>query len=134
MLAIAGLAIGNSFPLIPCRIANPSCTASYQLNSPGGLTDAIVATLAFLVLAFTPIPMWQRLSVLPGWRRLKPVMLGARILGPVTFLLLGVASSANVAEGLMERLLTTTCVLWIAALAVTVIVNSRTPRCSGRDP
>jgi len=66
MLAIAGLAIGNSFPLIPCRIANPGCTASYQLNSPPGLTDAIVATLAFLVLAFTPIPMWQRLSVLPS--------------------------------------------------------------------
>jgi hypothetical protein len=40
--------------------------------SPGGLTDAIVASIAFLVLACTPFPLWQRLRVFPEWQRLKP--------------------------------------------------------------
>ena len=54
MLAVAGLAIGNSFPLIPCQRIVAGCTAHVQLHSPGGMTDAIVATIAFLVLAVTP--------------------------------------------------------------------------------
>jgi hypothetical protein len=128
MLAVAGLAIGNSFPLIPCQVALPSCSASHQLNTPGGITDAVVATIAFLVLAFTPIPLWRRLKVLPEWRHLKSVMLAAGILGPVSFVLLGIASSANVADGLAERVLTTICVLWIAALAVTLVANSHHAR------
>lgn len=134
MLAIAGLAIGNSFPLIPCQIAHPSCSASHQLSSPGGMTDAVVATSAFLVLAFTPIPLWRRLRVLPEWRHLKPVMLAASILGPGGFVLLGVASSSNVADGLAERALTTICVLWIAALAVALVSNSRRARSPNREP
>ncbi|MGC1184484.1 MAG: DUF998 domain-containing protein [Candidatus Dormiibacterota bacterium] len=132
-LAIAGLAIGNSFPLIPCQIA-PSCSASHQLNSPGGITDAVVATIAFLVLALTPVPLWRRLRVLPEWRHLKPVMLAASVLGPVSFVLLGVASSTNVAEGLAERTLTTVCVLWIAALALTLVSNARRARSPSRAP
>jgi hypothetical protein len=125
MLAIAALAIGNSFPLIPCQIAYPSCSASHQLNSPGGITDAVVATIAFLVLAFTPIPLWRRMKVLPEWGHLRPVMITASVLGPVSFVLLCVASSADVADGLAERVLTTVCVLWIATLAVTLMSNSR---------
>lgn len=54
MLACAALALGNSFPLIPCRLADPGCTAHHQLYSPGGLTDAVVSGIAFLVLALTP--------------------------------------------------------------------------------
>jgi hypothetical protein len=69
MLAWAALALGNSFPLIPCRLADPGCTAHHQLVSPGGLTDAIVASIAFLLLAFTPFPLWRRLKVLPQWHR-----------------------------------------------------------------
>lgn len=42
MLAVAGLAIGNSFPLIPCQRIAAGCTAHVQLHSPGGMTDAIV--------------------------------------------------------------------------------------------
>lgn len=93
-----------------------------------------MATIAFLVLAFTPFPLWRRLRVLPQWRGLKPVMLAARILGPASFLLLLVASSTNVAEGLMERILTTTCVLWVGALAMMLIWNSRDVHSPGRDP
>ncbi len=127
MLALSALALGNSFPLIPCRLSDPGCTASVQLLSPGGLTDAIVAGLAFFVLAFTPIPLWRRMSVLPAWRRLRPVMRAARVLGPVFYVLLAVSTSITSmpAVGLIERALATTCVLWIGVLAANLVIESR---------
>jgi hypothetical protein len=127
MLAVAALALGNSFPLIPCRLSDAGCTANAQLLSPGGLTDAIVAGLAFFVLAIVPFPLWRRMAGLPEWRRLKPVMFAARVIGPVLYLLLAVSTnmSSMPAAGLIERLLATTCVLWICALAVNLIVESR---------
>lgn len=128
MLAFAALALGNSFPLIPCRLADPGCTAHHQLVSPGGLTDAIVASIAFLLLAFTPFPLWRRLKVLPQWQPLKPVMVAARVTGPACFLLLAISSNADTAQGLMERILATSCVLWMGALAVTLIFVSRHAR------
>lgn len=128
MLAVAALALGNSFPLIPCRLSDPGCTASAQLLSPGGLTDAVVAGLAFLVLAITPFPLWRRLAGLPAWRRVKPVMYAARVLGPALYLLLAVSSSMTSMPGvgLIERMLATMCTLWICALAVNLIIESRT--------
>ena len=63
MLAVSALAPGNSFPQIPCRLADPGCTANYQLQSAGGLTDAVVASTAFAVLAITPFPLWRRFAV-----------------------------------------------------------------------
>lgn len=128
MLACAALALGNSFPLIPCRLADPGCTAHHQLVSPGGLTDAIVASIAFLVLACTPFPLWRRLRVLPEWQPLKPVMMAARVAGPACFLLLAISSNADIAQGLTERALATICVLWMSALAVRLISVSRHPR------
>jgi hypothetical protein len=128
MLACAALALGNSFPLIPCQLADPRCTAHHQLVSPGGLTDALVASLAFLVLAFTPFPLWRRLKVLPQWQPLKPVMIAARVTGPVCFLLLAISSNTDTAQGLTERILATSCVLWMGALAVTLIFVSRHAR------
>jgi hypothetical protein len=128
ILACSALALGNSFPLVPCRLADPGCTAHHQLVSPGGLTDAIVSSVAFLVLALTPFPLWRRLKVLPQWQRLKPVMITARITSPACYLLLAMSSSAGAAEGLAERILATSCVLWMGALAVTLISVSRPPR------
>jgi hypothetical protein len=121
LLALAGLAIGNSFPLLPCMRSDPGCTAHRQLYSPGGMTDAIVATAAFLVLAFVPGPLWQRLKVLPDWQRMRPVMAAARIICPLCFILLCAASLTGTAQGLAERALATSLVLWIGALAVTLI-------------
>ena len=43
----------------------------HQLVSPGGLTDAIVASIAFLVLACTPFPLWRRLRYFPSGNRLS---------------------------------------------------------------
>jgi hypothetical protein len=128
MLAWAALALGNSFPLIPCRLTDPGCTAHHQLVSPGGLTDAIVASTAFLLLACTPFPLWRRLKVLPQWQPLKPVMIAARVTSPACFLLLAISSDAGTAQGLMERILATSCVLWMSALAVTLISLSRHTR------
>jgi hypothetical protein len=128
MLACAALALGNSFPLIPCRLADPGCTAHHQLVSPGGLTDAIVASIAFLLLALTPFPLWRRLKVLPSWQPLKPVMIAARVTGPACFLLLAISSDADTAQGLTERILATSCVLWMSTLAVTLISVSRHAR------
>jgi hypothetical protein len=104
---LAGLAIGNSFPLIPC--------------GPGGLTDAIVATVAFLVLSFMPGPLRRRMSVLPRWQPIAPVMTAARLICPICFLLLCAAFLTGVAQGLAERILTTALTLWLGALAVTLI-------------
>lgn len=127
MLAGSALALGNSFPLIPCRLSDPGCTPSFQLNSPGGLTDAIVSGLAFFVLVITPFPLWRRLGTLPEWRRLRPILLAATFIGPILFVLLAVSSSepSMPAIGLIERVLATTCALWISALAVNLIIDSR---------
>lgn len=126
MLALPALALGNSFPLIPCRLSDAGCTAHHQLFSPGGLTDAIVASAAFLVLAFAPGPLWRRMRPLPQWRCLEPVLKTARIVCPLCFILLSISSITGI-EGLIERILATSCVLWIGALAVTAISVSRQP-------
>jgi hypothetical membrane protein len=123
LLAVSALALGNSFPLIPCRLSDPGCNAHHQLFSAGGMTDAIVSGVAFAFLVITPFPMWRRLAVLPQWRRLKPVMMAARIVGPICFILLA-ATSGN---GFTERLLVTVCVLWVLALAVNLIRTTRHP-------
>jgi hypothetical membrane protein len=124
MLAVAGLAIGNSFPLIPCQRIAAGCSAHVQLHSPGGMTDAVVATIAFAVLVITPFPLWRRLKALPEWRRLKPVMMAARVIGPICFILLVVFSDSGPA-GLAERILAATLSLWVSALAITLIYNTR---------
>jgi hypothetical protein len=80
------------------------------------------------VLAFTPFPLWRRLKVLPQWQRVKPVMMAARVIGPACCLLLGISSSVGSVEGLMERILATSCVLWICVLAITLISVSRHAR------
>jgi hypothetical membrane protein len=120
MLAVAGLAIGNSFPLIPCQRIAAGCTAHVQLHSPGGMTDAIVATIAFFILAVTPFPLWRRLKDLPDWRQLKQVMMAAGVISPICFILLAVFSTSGPA-GLVERILAATISLWIGALAITLI-------------
>ena len=127
MLAVSALALGNSFPQIPCRLADPACSTHYQLHSVGGMTDAIVSGAALLVLVFTPFPMWRRLAALPQWRQLKPVMLTARVVGPTCLIAFAAtSSSASMSgSGLIERILVTTCVLWVSALAIGLIVNSR---------
>jgi Protein of unknown function (DUF998) len=127
MLGLSALALGNSFPLIPCRLADTGCTAHHQLYSPGGLTDAVVAGTAFLVLAAVPAPLWRRMRLLPQWQPVEPVLTAARVVCPLCFILLSISSVAGVAEGLTERILATSCVLWIGALAVTAIVVSRQP-------
>jgi hypothetical protein len=120
MLAIAGLVIGNSFPLIPCSLAQPGCSPNQQLLSPGGITDAVVATAALLVLAIAPWPLWRRMKTLPRWQHLAPVMTAARIVCPACFLLIVIANAANVAQGLTERLLVTALIIWLGILAWTV--------------
>jgi hypothetical protein len=124
MVALAALALGNSFPLIPCRLSDVGCSATAQLLSPGGLTDAILATAGLLAWVAAAFPMAQRLALVPEWRRMKPVMLAARVAGPVSFGLLAVTSAAGVWQGLAERILVTVCVVWILALALNLIAVS----------
>jgi hypothetical protein len=125
MLALAGLAIGNSFPLIPCELPAPGCTAHHQLYSPGGITDAVVATAAFLVLVFTPSQLRKRLVELPEWRHLVPVMTAARVVCPLAYTVLSVAWLTGTGQGLFERALATSCVLWISSLAITLVRLAR---------
>ena len=128
MLAISALALGNSFPLIPCSAANLGCTLHRQLTSPGGLTDAIVAGVALSVLAFTPAPLWQRLRVLPSWQGVKFVLVPAQVVCPFLFALVAVSSFTGTDQGLAERVLVTSCVVWVGALAVTLLLVAHKPR------
>jgi hypothetical protein len=66
--------------------------------------------------------------VLPQWQPLKPVMIAARVTGPACFLLLAISSGTDTAQGLTERILATSCVLWMSALAVRLICVSRHAR------
>jgi hypothetical protein len=132
LLGLAGLLIGNSFPLIPCRLSDPGCTAQHQLLSAGGLTDAVAATAGFIVLAALPGPLWERMRALPGWRGLRPVMLAARIACPLCFGLLFAATFAGTAQGLAERALAACCSLWIGAVALALIRVSHGTRRDGR--
>jgi hypothetical protein len=127
MLALAALALGNSFPLIPCQLSDPGCSAAFQLQSAGGLTDAIVSGLAFLVLVITPFPLWRRLAVLPEWRRLRPLVMATRVTGPLCYSLLVISSSLSPtpAIGLIERLLAISCALWLGVLAINLALVSR---------
>ncbi len=124
-LAVALLALGNSFPLIPCQIGDPGCTSHRQPHSIGGTTDAILATLALLVVVYTPKALWRRLRLLPEWRSFAPVAEAAMVACPIGFALLCVASLTNIAEGLAERLLVTLCVVWVASLALFQIAIAR---------
>ena len=85
--------------------------------SPGGLTDAIVASLALLVVVFSPAYLWRRLRLVPEWLPFRPVALIADKACLASFLLFSVASISGVAQGLAERVLVTICSLWLAALA-----------------
>jgi len=127
LLAVAVLAIGNSFPLIPCQVG-PGCSANQQLLSAGGLTDAIVATLAFLIIALSPGPLWHRLQRLPKWRSFRPAAVAASIVCPAAFLVLCAASITGVDEGLAERLLAAACSLWLAALSAWWLAAARRPQ------
>jgi hypothetical protein len=115
MLALSALALGNSFPLIPCSAAITGCTLHRQLTSPDGVTDAGVAGAALSVLAFTPSPLWQRVRLLPSWQVVKPVLAPACVVCSVLFALLVVSSLTGTDQGLAERALVTSCLVWVGS-------------------
>ena len=133
VLAVSALALGNSFPQIPCRLADAGCSAHYQLNSAGGMTDAIVSSIAFLVLAFTPVFLGPRIAAVAEWRHIQRIVAVARIVLPLSFVVLGIASNGSAVQGLAERVLATVCVLWIGVLAVTLISVARRTQSSHSD-
>jgi len=134
MLAVSALALGNSFPLVPCSTAQAGCTLQRQLDSPGGLTDAIVAGIALSVLAFTPQPLWERLKVVPSWRRLGKVMAPMRVVCPLLFIALAVSSATGLAQGLAERALVSACIVWVGALALALAISNPAGQVSRGSP
>ena len=64
-IGLSGLALGNSFPQIPCQLSASGCTATGQLLSAGGLTDAILSGAALWLLAITPLQLARLLIPLP---------------------------------------------------------------------
>jgi hypothetical protein len=120
-IGLSCLALGNSFPLISCQLSAPGCTATTQLLSAGGLADAILSGAALWVLATTPFPMARRLTSLPGWRGLRPVLLVAGVLMPALYGLLAIALITGAAQGIAERVLVVVCQLWICLLAGNLI-------------
>ena len=120
-IGLSGLALGNSFPLIPCQLSAYACTATSQLLSVGGLTDALLSGVALWVLAITPFPMARRVSSLPGWKSLKPILLVAGVVTPALYGLLALTLFTGVWQGLAERGLVVVCQLWICLLAGNLI-------------
>jgi hypothetical protein len=98
------------------------------LTGPGGVTDAVMAGAALSVIAFTPSPLWQRVRLLPSWQVVKPALAPACVACPVLFALLVVSSLTGTDQGLAKRALVTSCVVWVGALAVTLLLVSRKPR------
>jgi hypothetical membrane protein len=127
ILGFSALALGNSFPLIPCRLVDVGCNAHSQLFSPGGMTDTILSSVAFLVLVFTPSMLEKRIKALPEWKDFRPVLSLAQVICPLSFILLSLTSNGSIA-GLAERILATVCALWVTALAVKVIIIARLGR------
>jgi hypothetical protein len=123
-IGLSGLALGNSFPLIPCQLSAPGCTATHQFLSAGGLTDAILAGVALWVLAITPWPLARQLVSLPPWIGLRPLLRVAGVVTPATYGLLALAEATGVWPGLAERGLVAICQVWLAVLAVTLIRTS----------
>jgi hypothetical protein len=110
--------------LIPAhtvRAAGPRVHGPPSALQPGRDDGRHRRNCAFLVLVFTPGPLWHSMQALPQRRRLKPVMAAARIACPLSFILLSIASLTQTAEGLAERILATSLALWIGTLAIVLI-------------
>jgi hypothetical protein len=65
--------------------------------------------------------MARRLTSLPGWRGLRPVLLVAGVLTPALYGLLAIALITGAAQGIAERVLVVVCQLWICLLAGNLI-------------
>jgi hypothetical protein len=130
MLAAGAVSYLVVWPRIPCQLADPSCTVHYHLHSAGGLTDVLVSGVTIAVLAITPFPLWARLREVPRWRPVRPVMIAARVLGPILLIL--TASQGPYApgseEGLFERALALTAAVWISALAIRLVTSQPTAK------
>jgi hypothetical protein len=123
-IGLSCLALGNSFPLLPCQVSAAGCTATAQLLSPGGLTDAILSSAALWVLATTPLSLARRLRSLPEWMGLSVALLVAGVAATAAYALLAVSVFSGVLEGLAERVLIGLCQLWVGGLAVALIRSS----------
>jgi hypothetical protein len=77
--------------------------------------------VALWVLAITPFPMARRVSSLPGWKSLKPILLVAGVVTPALYGLLALTLFTGVWQGLAERGLVVVCQLWICLLAGNLI-------------
>jgi hypothetical protein len=108
--------------------------ATSQLLSAGGLTDALLSGVALWVLAITPWPLGRRVTSLPGWRGLKPILLVAGVVTPALYGLLAIALFAGVWQGLAERGLVGVCQLWICLLAGNLIRVSIAGRTAAPAP
>ena len=123
-IGLSGLALGNSFPQIPCQLSASGCTATGQLLSAGGLTDAILSGAALWLLAITPLQLARLLIPLPQWRALARLLLVAGVVALAGYGLLALALLTGVWAGLVERALVAVCQLWLAVLAVNLIRTS----------
>jgi hypothetical protein len=124
-IGLSGLALGNSFPLIPCQLSAAGCTATGQLLTPGGLTDAILSGTALWALAITPFPLSRLLAPLPRWSALAPLLRLAGMVAVVAYALLAISLLTGAWEGLFERVLVVVCQLWLGGLAVHLMRTSR---------
>jgi len=141
MLAVGALAYLVIWPRVPCRLADAGCSIHQHLASSGGLTDAIGSGVLIGVLVMTPFPLWRRQRELPEWQPARPVMIAARLLGPV--LIIAAAAQGPYApgpqEGLLERALALLTAAWICTLAVILLTSSaagqhRPPRPADPSP
>jgi len=123
-IGLSGLALGNSFPQIPCQLSALGCTATSQLLSAGGLTDAILSGAALWMLAITPLQLARLLTPLPHWSALVRLLRVAGVVALAGYGLLALALLTGIWPGLVERALVVVCQPWLAVVAVTLIRTS----------
>jgi hypothetical protein len=123
-IGLSGLALGNSFPQIPCQLSGPGCSATNQLLSAGGLTDAILSGVALWALAITPLQLARLLAPLPHWNALVRLLRVAGVVALSGYGLLALALLTGIWPGLVERALVLVCQLWLAVVAVTLVRTS----------
>ena len=136
MLATGALAYLVIWPRLPCPLADAGCTVHQHLASTGGLTDAIGSGVLIGVLVITPFPLWRRLRELPQWQPARPIMIAARLLGPILLIATAVQGpyAPGPQEGLLERALALLTAIWICTLAVILLLTTSSAAEQHRQP
>jgi hypothetical protein len=125
VLSIYGLGdLLSVFEREGCRLADAGCTSAALTANFGGATDATLSTLGVFILAVGGFFLAAAMNRLPEWKPWARPMCYAAIGFLLLILLDGILGGAGLG-GLAERLVALDGAVWISALAVRVLRQTR---------